>query len=153
MRGGRWGREVVIEHAGVPMRLFPTQIVAADYTDGIQWSTKGSPEEACAKTELARMFRIYERFGAVMQPLRYTNGRTVWCVEFPQQPKSRWKNGPERPSAFQALVDNYAGANGKFHGYDMSEPLHRTTDLKKLDSIIDSALARDKAHAEGVLAS
>ena len=130
--------------AGHTVQLLPVPIRAAPVLRGIGWGRLGTPEQALAKQELARMLTIYERFGAVQQPLRTREGRTIWKVQFP--PNSRWASGPERASAFQAILDNFA-KNGMFKGYMANESAGEGETLWKIDRIIDNALAFDNAQA------
>lgn len=119
-------------------------IRASTYMAGIQWGRLGTPEQAVAKQEISRMYTIYERFGACQCPVRLSGGRTVWSVKFPAN--SRWASGPERTSAFQAILDNYA-KNGFFKGYMDSLGAGHQDSFANIDRIIDNALAFDNAQA------
>lgn len=143
------GRAVtMVQGAGEqPITLLPAPIRALPYMKGISWGKLGTPEQTVAKTEMSRMLQVYERFCAFHQPLRFKDGRTIWKVCFPSP--SRWKSGPERPSAFEALLDNYV-LNNRFAGYG---PLGQATDdaLRSLDQVLDNALRRDQQHSKDVL--
>ncbi len=140
---GRWAKDVRINfhdnHGEVDAA--PVPINALVYMRGIKWSQLGTPAEAIAKGELARMLQVYQKFGAVQQPIKYKDGRMVWSVNFP--PNSRWANGPEAPSAWLAMLDNYC-RNDKFPGYG---PLGKATDdgLRSLDKIMDATQRNDRS--------
>ena len=147
MSRGRWAETVVMKQGtGAPMTLFPVKIKAATYQSGIEWGRLGTPEEACAKAELSRMLQVYERYGAVQQPLRYRNGHVVWTVNFP--PGGRWQNGPEQPLAWLAMLENYV-RNGRFKGFMdsfESEAMRLAangTMLRKLDEIVKESTVKD----------
>lgn len=136
-------------YQGQVVELLPAPIRSAPVLNGISWGRLGTPEQAAAKTELIRMLSIYERFGAVQQPLRVVDrgrgARTIWKVQFPRG--SRWASGPERPSAFQAILDNYA-KNGFFKGYLEADGGGDGSAVGNLDRIITNALAFDNAQAK-----
>ena len=131
-----------------PTLGLPSPIKAAPYLNGIQWGRLGTPEEAAAKTELSRMLQIFERFGAQLQPIRYRDGRTVWSVMFPKG--CRWRSGPEQPGAWLAVLESYA-RNDKFRGY-LASGMPEQQDLRRLDSIIDASLDKDKRHYDDLRA-
>lgn len=135
-------------HRGQRIELLPVPIRASAYMNGIQWGRLGTPEQAVAKQEMIRMLTVYERFGANQCPVRLRDGRTVWSVKFPAN--SRWASGPERTSAFQAIIDNYA-KNKMFQGYMMSDLTGPGGTFKDIDAIVDRALAKDNAMAKGEL--
>ncbi len=148
MRGGRWGQVVEMKQgAGEAMRLLPVHIKAEPYMVGIGWGKLGTPEEAVAKNELARMLQVYERFGATQQPLKYRDGRVVWSVAFP--PNSRWLDGPEQPSAWLAMLENYV-RNSRFKGYGA---WGKPTDdgLRSLDKVLDDSLQKDQDHFNNLI--
>lgn len=147
MARGRWGSSKVLEVSGTPTRLFPVPIRAASYLNGIQWGRLGTPEEATARTEMARMLKIYERFGACQQPLRYRDGRTVWTIVFPSG--SRWASGPEAPGAWLAMLDNYT-KNDRFKGF-MNNGLEAPSVMRDIDGIIDRSLKNDKDFSESLI--
>lgn len=129
------------------LTLHPYYIKAIDYMKSISWGKLGTPAQAVAKAEMARMLQVYERFGAMQQPLRFTNGKVVWEVRFP--PGSKWLSGPEAPSAYLAMMDNYL-RNNRFPGYGA---LGKATDdgLRSLDRVLDDALAKDKQHSQNII--
>jgi hypothetical protein len=125
--------------------LAPVPIIASVYINGIQWGRLGTPKQAIAKAEMARMVTLYERFGAYFQPMKEGDkGRVWWEIRF-RQP-SIWKNGPPRQSNEEALMHNYM-RNNCFPG---RSPLDRGdgTALLKADEHIQDTLARDEAKAE-----
>ncbi len=150
---GRWAENVTMnQHDGRgDFEAAPVLIKAIDYMKGIRWSRLGTPEEAIAKTEMSRMLQVYQRFGAVQQPIRTITEkkitRVLWEIRFP--PNSRWKNGPQRPSAYEAMLDNFV-MNDKFPGYDgpCGQP---DTVLRKLDAIIDDARKAENQKARSIL--
>ena len=129
------------------MALFPAPIKADTYLESIRWGKIGTVEEAAGKQEFARMLTIYEAFGAVQQPLKYRSGREVWEVRFP--PGSRWSNGPEMPSAFEAMVENYV-RNHRFAGYMDSTEAKYSGDvtIRKLEELHDATVQRSQQAAE-----
>lgn len=136
---------MITTYQGQRVELLPTPIRAAPVLNGISWGRLGTPEQAAAKTELIRMLTIYERFGAVQQPIRLVDKRTIWKVQFPRG--SRWSSGPEAPSAFQAILDNYA-KNGFFKGYMEADGGGDGSAVGSIDRIITNALAFDNAQAK-----
>ena len=146
-------RSLVTEYQGHRVELLPMPIRSAPVLAGIQWGRLGTPEQAVAKEELIRMLNIYERFGAVQQPIKIVEGkggkRTIWSVKFPSG--SRWASGPERASAFQAILDNYA-KNGFFKGYNIAlDHIPTLGNVRNIDKIVDRALAKDNAQAKEML--
>lgn len=136
---------MITTYQGQRVELLPTPIRAAPVLNGISWGRLGTPEQATAKTELIRMLTIYERFGAVQQPIRLVDKRTIWKVQFPRG--SRWASGPERASAFQAILDNYA-KNDFFKGYMETDGHGDASAVGNIDRIITNALAFDNAQAK-----
>ena len=129
---------------GPPIEVHPYFIKALDYMGKIQWGFLGTPEQAIARGEMARMLQVYERFGAYLQPIRFTAKRVIWELRFPDGTK--WQQGPQVPSAQWAMLDNYL-KNNRFPGYG---PLGQATDdgLRSLDKVLDQALGKDKQNSE-----
>lgn len=131
---------------GIP--LLPVPIRAASYVDGITWGQLGTVEEAAAKTEVARMLGVMERFGACQQPTKYRSGKRMWTVVYPKG--SRYKDGPEQPLAWLAILENYA-RNDKFRGQSMFAAAPGA-DLHDLAGIVDRSLAKDQRHYDDLRA-
>ncbi len=125
--------------------LAPVPIKADSLLAGIQWGKLGTPEQAAAKSELARMMRIYQRECAWKQPIKVEKKGVVWEICFPEG--SRFKSGPRSENPWQALLDNYA-RNFKFKGILANEMRSSGDALFHVERIIDEALAKDKKHAE-----
>lgn len=132
------------EDHGIP--LLPVPIRAASYVNGITWGQLGTVEEAAAKTEVARMLGVMERYGACQQALRFRDGRRLWTVVYPKG--SRYKDGPEQPLAWLAILENYA-RNDKFRG-QLMHAAAPGADLHDLAGIVDRSLQKDQDHFDAL---
>lgn len=84
----------------------PVPIVAEHYAQSIVPGSLGSTMAALARQERLRMLRIYERYGAYLQPVKVLQtGHLVWTVKFPT--KSIFKDGPLMKGSWLALQANY----------------------------------------------
>lgn len=119
-------------------------IAKKDFLDGIQWPIFPTEKQALCKLELERYFDIYERHRAYFQPIK-TRESVQWQVVFPKS--SKWKNGPMRPKASDAIDANYT-LNKKFPGEQELAKGDGATPLQ-VDQIIDEALRNDERVAEG----
>jgi hypothetical protein len=109
-------------------------------------------DESFAEQELGRIYRLYERFRAYLQPLAApatSPGRPqaqLWEVRFPAG--SRWKSGPATPSSWQAIRKNFE-INKRFPGFEEGGLGQAHTDsLERLDQIKDQADAERERKAE-----
>lgn len=114
-------------------------------------------DEAFAEQELGRMYRLYEKFRAYLQPLapRGSSGSgpvraQFWEVKFPSP--SRWKSGPVTPESWQAVRQNFE-LNKRFPGFEEGGLGQAHTDsLERLDQIKDQADAdRERKAKEAIL--
>jgi hypothetical protein len=105
-------------------------------------------DESFAEQELGRIYRLYERFRAYLQPLTPRAGRKsqLWEVRFPAG--SRWLSGPIDTSSWKAVRKNFE-RNKQFPGFEEGGLGNAHTDsLERLDQIKDQADAERERKAK-----
>lgn len=120
------------------VNMKPVPLRAADWEQSLTTKSMSTLGSALAQQELGRMYRLFERFGAWLQPMR-TLGKqgTVWELRFPAT--CHWRSGPREASAWMAMRMNYE-RNKRFPGYDMNGRDKHS--LENLDSVVDEATGR-----------